>query len=78
LEKRLITGGGFLKLLPGGDLPPSGDLPMLDLWGQRTNLEAFDTAAAKYRLSVSSCPDNMDGDEFQVDDLFCDEDGNSV
>jgi len=77
-EKRLITSGGFLELLPGGDLPAWGDLPMLDLWGQRTSLRASDTAATSYRLSVSTCPDGTVGNEFQVNDLFCDEDGNSV
>lgn len=69
----------FWELLPyGGDFPDWGKLPMRDWWGNPVGSSVALTAAMQYRLAITTCKESKYGRGYEVDDLFCDADGNSI
>jgi hypothetical protein len=81
-KEKKVMNSRFLEALPDGKFPGWDELPLLSIAGQQISTIDFDEAAMNFHLSITTCrlstSNQMLGKQFEVDDLFCDTDGNSV
>jgi len=80
-EKPLMEKNNLLDSLPNGDLPVYSRLPLVDWWGRPALWDWLEVDALYYRKYISNCKVEDTGLPWMVhnvDDIFCDPDGNSL
>lgn len=78
-EKSLMDKNNLLKDLPSEDLPTYNLIPLLDWWGRSMLWDKLELDALLYRRAISLCSEaRVTKNNFDVEDLFCDADGNRL